>query len=84
MLFPNHSEDELKQVLAEVNFDLDEAITAIIGKDNLANAPSADELLDDLDYIRPPEINGESSPSDQDPGRLFTGDTLSTRSLKSL
>ena len=47
MLFPNHSEEELKRVLAETNYNIDDAITVIIGKDNLANAPSAEELLGD-------------------------------------
>ena len=59
MLFPNHSEDELRRVLAEAGNDLDEAITVILGQDNLANAPSADELQEDLDAPKLPEIIGE-------------------------
>ena len=55
MLFPNHSEEELKRVLAESSYDLDTAITVIIGNDNLANAPSAEVLLGDPNS---PEILG--------------------------
>ena len=64
MLFPNHTEDELNRVLAEVGYDLDRAITAILGKDNLANAPSADELMDDSLFTPPTaqtELIGEDS-----------------------
>ena len=53
MLFPNHSEDELKRVLVEVRYDLDAAITVILGQDNLANAPSADELMKDPEFTPP-------------------------------
>lgn len=53
MLFPNHSEDELKRVLVEVRYDLDTAITVILGQDNLANAPSADELMNDPEFTPP-------------------------------
>ena len=64
MLFPNHTEDELNRVLAEVGYDLDRAITAILGKDNVANAPSADELMDDPQFTPPTgqtELIGEHS-----------------------
>lgn len=55
MLFPNHSEEELKRVLAESSYDLDTAINVIIGSDNLANAPSAEVIFDDPNS---PEILG--------------------------
>lgn len=58
MLFPNHTEEELKRILAEADFDLDNAISAIIGQDNLANAPSATELLDD-EFQQSGELLGE-------------------------
>ena len=64
MLFPNHTEDELNRVLAEVEYDIDRAITAILGKDNLANAPSADELMDDPQFTPPTaqaELIGEDN-----------------------
>ena len=51
MLFPNHSEDELQEVLSETSFDLDEAISFILGQDNLANAPPAEEVFDDDPYF---------------------------------
>ena len=41
MLFPHHSEEELRRLLAETNYDFEEAITVILGKDTLANAPAA-------------------------------------------
>lgn len=55
MLFGNHSEEELKRVLAESSYDLDTAINVIIGSDNLANAPSAEVIFDDPNS---PEILG--------------------------
>ncbi len=47
MLFPNLSEDELGRVLAEVNFDLDEAISTILAHDNMANAVPTEVVDDD-------------------------------------
>ncbi len=53
MLFPNHSEDELRRVLSEAKFDLDEAISVILAHDNLANALSAEDLVVHDDFDRP-------------------------------
>ena len=38
LLFPNHKEDQLVSILDKCNYNLDLAISAILGEDNLANS----------------------------------------------
>lgn len=40
MLFPKYSKEDLRKILQDANFDLDKAITILLGQDNMANAQS--------------------------------------------